>query len=184
MKFQTSSILFLASASYANAQCLTSFDITAEHCSFDSFATALQERLNDDPTCTGEDAYEELRGHFGSNERALTLVQEACSAAHVPFSAITDQGSVFDKEYYDGGTYYNEQRESINEYGITVNRLKNDPGDRITDIYKNLAQDNGFTWPDYLSNFKDNCELNAAMVSDVFLIQKFQIDLLHFASII
>ena len=80
-------------------------------------------------------------------------IHQACQAAYVPFSAINDKGSVFDKEYFDGSTYYNDERETVNEYGIVTNYLQSDPGARIKQIYDNLSQNSGFTWSDNLSNF-------------------------------
>lgn len=157
-------LVFLTVVINANAQCLKEFDVTAESCSYDALAMVLQEALDADPLCTNKDVDAELESHFGTIEDAKEIIQEACAAAYVPFSAITDKGHVFDKEYFDGGTYYNGERESINEYGITINKLENDPGSRITDIYNDLAQTNGISWPGNLSNFKEeSCELNAAM---------------------
>jgi hypothetical protein len=58
---------------------------------------------------------------------------------------------VFDKEYSDGGTYYNEQRESNGENGITVNKLIR-------------AHKNGIAFfPDNLANFEECCAMNAVM---------------------
>merc|ERR1712157_546269 len=71
-------------------------------------------------------------------------------------------GLVFDKEVMDGGTYYNEERESLDEYGNYQHRLAEDPGSRIKEIYENIAQDEGIEFPDYLTNF-ENCELRAVM---------------------
>uniref|UniRef100_A0A7S1G0X7 Kringle domain-containing protein n=1 Tax=Corethron hystrix TaxID=216773 RepID=A0A7S1G0X7_9STRA len=162
-KFQPNLLILGFIVVYANAQCLKDITLTATRCSYDALLIAFQEKLDSDPLCSNKDATLELQSFFGSVDEAKVKISEACSAANIPFSAITDQGDIFDKEYYDGGTYYNEERESINEYGITENRLKNDPGARIIDIYKSLASNQGLSWPNSISNFEDKCKLNAAM---------------------
>lgn len=167
MKLTTSllSILLSANSIRVNAQCLTSFTFTAEHCSYKAFASALQDTMDSDPACSSDkEAVEEIQDHFGTEEDAKLAIHQACQAAYVPFSSITNKGSVFDKEYFDGSTYYNDERETVNEYGIVTNYLKSDPGARIKQIYDDLSQNSGFTWPDNLSNFEPGrCELNAAM---------------------
>jgi hypothetical protein len=90
-------------------------------------------------------------------------IADLCGAEHVPFSAISTKGHVFDKAYYDGDTHWNSQRQAKDEYGITVNVLNNAPGARIKDIYETIAQNNGITWPgEYMINFED-CALRSAM---------------------
>merc|ERR1712176_897285 len=68
----------------------------------------------------------ELEESFGVKGEAAVreAIAASCSESYVPFSEITDEGPVFDKEYYDGGTFYNEAREYVNSYGIPLDELE------------------------------------------------------------
>lgn len=159
MKFLHVSLL-LALVSSSNAQCLTSYSFAADSCSIEGLTSSLQAELTS--TGCGHDAATELNLAFGSDEEIMAKVSDACSEGYLPFGDITEQGGVFDKEYYDGGTYYNEQRQSKDKNGITINKLSNNPGERIKEIYKDISQSKGITFPDTLTNF-EKCDLNAAM---------------------
>lgn len=134
-----------------------------DSCSYDSLFENLGAKLSADSACN-HDALTELQFIFDvdSEELVKERLAEACAAGQLPFSAITDEGSVFDKEYYDGGTYYNEQRESINVHGITTNKLANNPGSRIRNIHDTIAQSRGITFPDYVDNF-ESCDLSSVL---------------------
>ena len=72
MKLATSlSILLSANTIRVNAQCLTNFTFTAEHCSYQAFTTALQDTMEDDLACPEDkDASEEIEDLFGSEAEA------------------------------------------------------------------------------------------------------------------
>lgn len=159
MKFSTLPLLFYFTRG-SNAQCLSSYSFSANSCSYDGLLSSLQIELGN--VGCNHDAETEIQLTLGDREASMTIISEACSEGYLSFGAITDEGSVFDKEYYDGGTYYNGQRQSINENGIKINKLSNNPGDRIKDIYNDISQARGIKFPNYLTNF-ENCELNAAM---------------------
>jgi hypothetical protein len=129
-----SAIIFLGAAKPLHAQspCLTSFAISTNSCSYDKLLDGLQEKL-DDVRCSHEaaDELKALSGFGSTEEEAKDAIAQACAAAYMSYGDITEKGPVFDKEYFDGGTYYNGERESINENGITVNKLENEPGARI-----------------------------------------------------
>ena len=139
--------------------------MSATHYSYDALLVVLQDKLHANAACTAVATTTDLADLFGSVDRARAAVAEACGAADVPFSALTAKGDIFDKEYFDGGTYYNEAREAVDEHGIPSSRLATDPGERITGIYDDLSQSRGIAWPGHLSNFQDQCDLNAVMVS-------------------
>jgi len=163
MKLPTITTLLIVAArsNSSGAQCLTSYSINGNKCSYDSLVTSLQTELSAN-NC-GHDAPTELELTLGqTKEEVLSVIADACAESYLDFGKITGQGTIFDKEYYDGGTYYNEQRESIDADGITTNVLENEPGHRIESIYEGIAQERGITFPDHLINF-EKCELNAAM---------------------
>lgn len=157
------------------APCLSpGLALTAQACTYAALETQIGITLATQAPACRHDAATELRELLGlaalSDVRAA--VADACSASHLSFRAITAQGAVFDKAYFDGGTYYNDAREE--EVGldpshepedgrtVTVNHLQNSPGSRIKDIYDNIAQNTGLDFPDHLRNFQD-CDLNAVM---------------------
>jgi len=146
----------------AEDPCLQTFNVSSDSCSYEGLIASLQSALTD-ASCT-HDASTELALLFGTTDESEIkgVIARSCAAGYVPFSEVTNEGGVFDKEYFDGGTYYNEQRESINPYGITSNELDADPGSRIKNIFRNVAQTNGLTFPEYITNF-ENCEYNTAM---------------------
>jgi hypothetical protein len=154
--FATSS--FLASAEV----CLSDWSFEVQGCNYQE----LLERLNDELAGTdcSHNAATELRTALGvdSEEEAISRMEEECAKGYFPWDQVSKKGLVFDKEVMDGGTYYNEERESLDEYGNYQHRLAEDPGARINEIYDNIAQDEGIEFPDYLTNF-ENCELRAVM---------------------
>ena len=160
MKFLCIALLLTFSRS-SSAQCLSSYSINTDECSLDALSTSLQAEL--DLVNCSHDAASEIQLTLGNTrEEILDKIAEACSAAYLPFGAISGEDHIFDKEYYDGGTYWNEQRQSVDKNGITIHKLKSDPGSRIHDIYDNISESNGITFPDNLTNF-ENCDLNAVM---------------------
>ena len=157
------SIFFLLSKASADSACLSTYTISADSCTYDALLDGVQEKLNEAGRC-GHDALSELKISLevSSDVEVKEAIASICAEAYLPFSAVTNQGPIFDKEYFDGGTYYNEERQYQNKYDITEDELENDPGSRIEDIYDNTSQSNGITWPDNLINF-ENCELRSAM---------------------
>ena len=152
----------MLSKASASTTCLSTYTISANSCTYEDLLDGVQEKL-EDVQCD-HDALSELEISLGvsSEIEVKEAIASLCAEAYLPFSAITNQGPIFDKEYFDGGTYYNEERQHQNKYDITEDELKNDPGSRIEDIYDNISQSNGITWPDDLINF-ENCDLRSVM---------------------
>mmetsp|Transcript_25480 Transcript_25480/g.37382 ORF Transcript_25480/g.37382 Transcript_25480/m.37382 type:complete len:498 (+) Transcript_25480:37-1530(+) len=167
MKFTIAASVILFLTKHTNAQDTCdisgSFSVSSDSCSFDGLVASIKAKLSS-LNCPSPNVPKLITSKLGATtlQDVKAEIASACSVAHLPFSFITGQGHVFDKEYFDGGTYYNDQRESTDDYEITINRLATDPGDRIQDIFQNQAQSNGFIWPSDLTNF-EGCTLNAAM---------------------
>lgn len=130
------------------------------------------------PTCGYEDFVQELRKVFKNcnqnvgeylkdifevdTEREVKeRLAEICAEGGVPFQTITNKGPVFDKELYDGGTFYNEEREFQDSYGYVKERLSVSPGASIKQIYDEVADENVISWPEYIDNFQE-CKIRAA----------------------
>merc|ERR1712176_1462929 len=74
----------------------------------------------------------------------------------------TKEGDVFDKEYFDGGTSFNEERESTDEFGLKEHNLKVAPGAKIRNVNDVVSETQGISFPSDMSNFED-CDLRAVM---------------------
>lgn len=77
---------------------------------------------------------------------------------------ITNKGSNFDKEYYDGNSFWNEEYQT--NYDTLIpdepsNVLRRD-AERVDDLYETVAERVPFEWPNHIDNF-ENCEIRAAM---------------------
>jgi len=132
--------------------------LSVVECSYEKIEEALEEKIKLKERCNNS-AEGELK-LWGINRQLVDQVcQKGLASCILPFDQITDEGPVFDKEYFDGGTYYNEARENdlTNE-----DKLEVDPGTVIENIYNNDAQNRLITWPSYIDNFED-CQYNAAM---------------------
>mmetsp|Transcript_15515 Transcript_15515/g.22118 ORF Transcript_15515/g.22118 Transcript_15515/m.22118 type:complete len:439 (+) Transcript_15515:52-1368(+) len=82
----------------------------------------------------------------------------------VKWSRVTQKGDQFDKEYYDGNTFWNEEYQTDYDGlipGEPSNVLNRD-AERVDDLYYTVASRTQFEWPDYMPNFED-CELRSAM---------------------
>jgi len=157
--------LLIASPSQVSAACLESFDISTDSCTYDALSSKVADLLDDLPagTCSN-DAESELEDIVGvtTPEEVQEYIASICNDAVgvLPFQDLSNEGEIFDKEYYDGGTYWNEEREYLLDSGVVEDRLKYDPGARINNIKRNLAEKDHITWPDYIDNF-DDCDLRA-----------------------
>jgi hypothetical protein len=95
-----------------------------------------------------------------------TAMDEAATDAgrFIPWDEVTGYGENFDKQYYDGKSFWNEEVQT--DYQTLVpdwpsNKLETD-AERVDDLYETVAERTTFAWPDKVSNF-DNCEIRAAM---------------------
>jgi hypothetical protein len=133
-------------------------------CSYAGVVEQLQEKIDGWARCNNS-AETELDLLLG--EDAENQIDELCHEANLnwkettgmDFGQVTNKGDLFDKEYFDGGTYINEERETI-EDGVTKYNLQDDVG-RINNLYDGAASKKYIGFPDNLSNF-DSCEYGAA----------------------
>merc|ERR1719396_265533 len=156
-------ILFTTSSNILTSAdtCLEYWDLSVEGCDYEKLVSQLQAEL---PGTCPHNAERELQLALDvdSEDEVKEIMQVECSEGYFPWEGISKKGYVFDKAVFDGGTYYNEERESLDEYGIPQHRLKDDPGARIKLIHDEIAREKGIEFPDYLTHF-ENCELRAAM---------------------
>lgn len=76
---------------------------------------------------------------------------------------IGDGTDVFLKAFFDGGTYWNDARQtSATSDGSTINVLSEDPGQKIDEVNNKDAKFGVINLPEEISNF-DNCKSNSAM---------------------
>jgi len=149
--------IFLVSAD----TCLQSWNIETSACDYDSLVSELSNVLPD--TCSHDATTElQLALDVDSNTAVQRKISNKCSEDNFPWKEVTQKGYVFDNEIFDGGTYYNEDLETLDEYGIYRNRLADDPGARLREIERVIAKDGGIEFPSYLNHF-DSCDLRAAM---------------------
>ena len=79
-------------------------------------------------------------------------------------SRVTNKGHQFDKEYYDGNTYWNEEYETKQDRivpGLDANVLERD-AEVVDDLYETVAERIPMEFPTHIENFED-CKLRAAM---------------------
>lgn len=124
-------------------------NVTTDACSYEKLAEALAA----DPSC-------DILNVVSSKE----VLAKLCAEKSFAFGKIGKKNEIWDKEYFDGGTAWNEHREYLDESGIVEDKSKlaTYPGTHIKDIRDNVANSRVITFPDYIDNF-ENCELRAAM---------------------
>ena len=78
----------------------------------------------------------------------------------VPWSAVTKRGYQFDKEFFNGGTVFNEEHATP-----SYPTLHADQTERVKAIERDVLHRRGIAWPDYIYNFdsSQSCEAKAAM---------------------
>jgi len=134
-------------------------------CSYDDLIEGLEVRI-ENKNCDN-DAKEELRLLLGvtTNSEAKTLIGEYCDEQ----LALQAEGSkhltdlvmkpdYFLKEYFRGGTSWNEEVQYTDENGVDRNVLANDAS-RVNSAYNGRAQKGMIAMPEY--DGLDNCNNNA-----------------------
>ena len=77
----------------------------------------------------------------------------------VPWSAVTDQGYQFDKEFFNGGTILNEDYATADTPNLLTTQTA-----RLKDIETTILKKKGISMPSYIENFSDdNCSEPVAM---------------------
>jgi hypothetical protein len=140
-------------------------------CNAESFLAAY-ETLFEGSSCD-HTLEEDFRLQLGLAKTATdaevnTAVKNICKIAwdnsmKVPFQFTHKKGEQFEQLYYNGGTYWNEEVETLLETGERTNHLRTDAA-RVRQFYDNIAQIDALEWPGYLPNFDlETCNINAAM---------------------
>uniref|UniRef100_A0A7S4QR51 Uncharacterized protein n=1 Tax=Ditylum brightwellii TaxID=49249 RepID=A0A7S4QR51_9STRA len=179
--------LLVALPSYTSAaSCLASltrFNLAFRgRCRYDDVLGRIADEVAKTEACEGVTAENELIALLGVTtvEGAQGEVYSMCEGLFqaekadefLPFPDISEQGPQFDKQYYDGNTYWNEQYETNVENRVPY--LKNEAANRldidaanVEDVYDGIAKSGGIQFPGGLSNFQDDdgniCDLRAVM---------------------
>jgi hypothetical protein len=163
-----------------NSACFSDEDFTVYFkgkCDFDSLVNRMNLKVEENDLCinTGKEEVMLLVGeaHPDREPYARMKVDQMCQKAmddgmtlpskSVPWEKVANKGDNFDKQYYDGNTYWNEEFETNYDTiipGVPSNRLSRD-AERVGDLYETVAERLSFQWPD-IDNF-ETCELRAAM---------------------
>lgn len=155
-------------------------------CDYDHLVTRMNLKVAENDRCVNSGAKEVqlLVGIIAGSsdpaaiDKAKTEVEMLCHAAMDAVmenpnkvvqwnslqSQVTNKGSNFDNEYYNGNSFWNEEYQT--EYDTLIpdepsNVLRRD-AERVDDLYETVAERVPFEWPSHIDNF-DNCEMRAAM---------------------
>lgn len=164
----------------ASKSCFGSVDFSIYfkgHCNYETLENRMKIELDKNEEC-GNSAREEILLLLGITDptqvnQAKDKVTQICLDAvdkfskdpksSVDFPQIAGKGKIFDKNYYDGGTFWNQEYQTNYDTlipGEPSNVLSRD-ADRVDDVYETVARKAQFKWPD-MPNFA-NCTMNAAM---------------------
>ena len=183
MKFSNTCLLTIIAATFrsnAKAQstepCVAGgFVIEFEgECKYSEALEAFTDDMFDEVETCDHSAEEDFKLLLGLNktaseEEASAVVRAVCVGAwdnhkKVPFADIAREYGQFEQNYFNGGTYWNEEVETLleNEDGSRSNHLRYDAR-YVKQFYNSEGQTNMVEWPDYLTNFDpDTCEMGAA----------------------
>jgi hypothetical protein len=143
-------------------------------CNFTSlleeFTPFFEDPVNAGPGCTSS-AEVELISLLGQSTRggAETVLAAVCKEAFakqnsVPFENIPGYGKEFIREFYNGGTKWNEEYATMfpaKEGGLESNLLMDD-APMVYAFFEGRAKTGMVDWPDYISPNFANCQMNSA----------------------
>ena len=161
-------------------------------CSFDSLVDRMKVKINnnegssaieqllisnDENKHCNNTARKEILLLLGMNFTQVELAKEKVRAmcleavevfaedpkTSLDFSQIADKGEMFDKNYFDGGTFWNQEYQTNYDLDVPdepANVLSRDAS-RVDDIYESSAKNAQIKWPK-MPNF-ENCSMRAAM---------------------
>lgn len=155
-------------------------------CDYDHLVERMYLKVAENELCinNGDDEVQLLLGIIagpsdpGAIQKAKNKIEQLCHAAmdavkddpnkvvqwNDALGQVTNKGTNFDKEYFDGNTFWNEEYQT--EYDTLIpgepsNVLRRD-AERVDDLYETVAGRVPFEWPSHIDNF-ENCEIRAAM---------------------
>ncbi|KAL7539606.1 hypothetical protein ACHAXR_009433 [Thalassiosira sp. AJA248-18] len=162
------------SSCLATSNFTTSF--THETCTPDQISLAISLAIADaGSTCNGASASSELASLLGTTEdptEITTELQLKCDTAFaseiLPFKKITRRGDAFDREFFAGGSNWNDQYQTIDNDGGTTSyhNLKYDASRIMYEMQANSVATRPIEFPSYLPQF-DNCNVGAVMCCHV-----------------
>jgi len=97
---------------------------------------------------------------------ATATVGQMCEGADetsrenfIPWSAVTDRGYQFDKEFFNGGTFFNEDYATADAPDLLATQTA-----RLKQIESTVLKKRGISWPSNIENFSDDsCDEPVAM---------------------
>lgn len=133
-------------------------------CSLGSLAHTLED-IPEANVVDGEQYVADLLGtDIGTADEIIwNLCRANFEASAGNFVKYTPESYVFSKEFFDGGTWLNFDRETTkaSSDGSTTQVLKDDAA-FINQLYNSQAQSNGIEFPDAMPNFEE-CQVDAVM---------------------
>jgi len=164
-------------AKSSNAQTCTGLvgSVTMENilaCSYEAILAAYQVKYSDPINgCAGVTAVDDFHAKLGATTvaQAKAAVKLICKAAqdrkgYTPFINVALKGTdyKFEKQYFDGNSYWNEEVETLYNYpvGNATQILRND-ADSVDEFKEGPGENTQVEFPTRLSNF-DTCSMNAA----------------------
>jgi hypothetical protein len=122
------------------------------------------------------DAATELELVFGAGVSSSFIIQQIKDKCEVDETGFNSDSSTFPmtlvdeennsdvwlKAFFDGGTLWNDARQSVNEDDETVFVLEDHPGIEIEVLFEEIVERRVMAFPEEISNF-DSCEVRAAM---------------------
>jgi hypothetical protein len=170
-------ILLTAATAVSSASCVKGgfqLDVLEGSCNFTSllkvFTPFFKDPVNSGPGCTLT-AEAELILLLGQTSRggAEVALHGICKAAFnnqlsEPFEDIPGRGIEFIREFFNGGTEWNEQYATMypaKKDGNESNVLENEAY-LVRDYFEGQAASGLLKWPDYISPNFGNCQMNSA----------------------
>jgi hypothetical protein len=157
--------------------CLSSLEVSSTACSYDSLVAAINADTGSVDCPTAADELIMLLG-VDDDDAARTTIEEVCASAEdaeeanaMSFEDILSEGNQFQKEFFDGNKWPNDQRQTKDNHGVVKNVLEHEAY-RILETYEGAAQKKIIAWPGSLPNFQyvdpatdeiQGCALTAAM---------------------
>ena len=139
------------------------FNLSATACDYSSVVAALETKLAGSGCSNGAALELQLLLDATDATETKAAIAALCTAAVdiMPFKDINLEGDLFDKEFFDGNKWLNDQRQTKDKYGVDINILQSDAY-RIKETFDGPAKDRIISFPDHLPNF-EACESTAVM---------------------
>ncbi|KAL7550272.1 hypothetical protein ACHAWF_013511 [Thalassiosira exigua] len=160
------------------SSCLASPEFSAsfasEACTPDALQSAISAAMSSTSACSATTVESELASLLGTAEdpakiasASKALCAEAFERATLPWSKISKRGDAFDREYFAGGSDWNDQLQTTSADGTeTHHALAKDASRIMHEVRAGTAGSRPIRFPDHLPAF-DSCATGAAMCCHV-----------------